>query len=198
MSTSCAIRGPRCTRRTHGLASTCLAPSRTGCAHISRPSRRTGTAHTRIRSMHSASTGTRRAPPSPAIATASTYRTRHERRPRFRGLHRATARAGCAHSRRRLPERRARSRGRVPLPRRLTVFALQWFLEFGDPEFPAFYRFDDDVVKWGAPNADNQYLRAKVAAGGTYRITAEVVGVREILISTQEGDMQLGRARVFD
>lgn len=81
---------------------------------------------------------------------------------------------------------------------RMAVFATQWFVEFADPEFPAFYRFDDDVVKWGAPNADNQYLRAKVEAGGVYRVTADVTNVREILLSTQEGDMQLGKFRVFD
>jgi hypothetical protein len=81
---------------------------------------------------------------------------------------------------------------------RMAVFATQWFVEFADPEFPAFYRFDDDVVKWGAPNADNQYLRAKVASGGVYRVTADVTGVREMLLSTQEGDMQLGKFRVFD
>jgi hypothetical protein len=81
---------------------------------------------------------------------------------------------------------------------RMAVFATQWFVEFADAEFPAFYRFDDDVVKWGAPNADNQYLRAKVGGTRTYRVTADVTGVREMLLSTQEGDMQLGKFRVFD
>lgn len=81
---------------------------------------------------------------------------------------------------------------------RMAVFATQWFVEFADPEFPAFYRFDDDVVKWGAPNADNQYLRAKVDGTAAYRVTADVTGVREMLLSTQEGDMQLGKFRVFD
>ena len=30
---------------------------------------------------------------------------------------------------------------------RLTVYALQWFLEFQDAEFPAFHRYDDDDVR---------------------------------------------------
>ena len=38
---------------------------------------------------------------------------------------------------------------------RLSQYALQWFLEFGDPRHPAFMRFCDDVVKWGSPNSDN-------------------------------------------
>jgi hypothetical protein len=92
---------------------------------------------------------------------------------------------------------RARAEGFRYLSR-MAVFATQWFVEFSDPEFPAFYRFDDDVVKWGAPNADNQYLRAKVDGSGAYRVTADVTGVREMLLSTQEGDMQLGQFRVFD
>ncbi|HEX6312916.1 MAG TPA: DUF1214 domain-containing protein [Acidimicrobiia bacterium] len=81
---------------------------------------------------------------------------------------------------------------------RLAVFALQWSIEFSDPRFPAFYRYDDDVVKWGGPNADNQYLRAKVEPAGTYRVTGNVTGLRDLIISTPEGDMQLGQYRVFE
>jgi hypothetical protein len=81
---------------------------------------------------------------------------------------------------------------------RLTVFALQSSLEFADPEFPAFYRYDDDVVKWGGPNSDNHYQRAKVDPRGTYRLTGNVAGLRELIISTPEGDMQLGQLRVFE
>jgi hypothetical protein len=81
---------------------------------------------------------------------------------------------------------------------RLAVFALQWSLDFSDPEFPAFYRYDDDVVKWGGPNADNHYQRAKIDPRGTYRITGNVAGLRELILSTPEGDMQLGQLRVFE
>jgi len=92
---------------------------------------------------------------------------------------------------------RARAEGFRHLAR-LAVFGLQWSLEFSDPEFPALYRYDDDVVKWGGPNTDNHYYRAKVEASGTYRVSGNVKGLRELIISTPEGDMQLGKARVFE
>ena len=81
---------------------------------------------------------------------------------------------------------------------RLTVFALQWHVEFADRAFPAFYRFNDDVVKWGAPNNDNHYYRAAIDPTGTYRVSGNVSGVRQLIISTPEGDMQLEKYRVFE
>lgn len=80
---------------------------------------------------------------------------------------------------------------------RLQHFALQWFVEFGDPNHPAFMRFDDDVTRWGAPNSDNNYLRARIAAGNVYRITGNLTGTKEILLSIQAGDMALGRPEVL-
>jgi hypothetical protein len=81
---------------------------------------------------------------------------------------------------------------------RLSVFALQLYLDFADTEFPALFRYDDDVTKWGGPNADNHYQRAKLDPRGTYRISGNVRGLREIIVSTPEGDMQLGKLRVFE
>lgn len=81
---------------------------------------------------------------------------------------------------------------------RLAVMALQSYLEFGDPDFPAFHRYDDDAVKWGGPNVDNQYLRARIDGRGEYRITGDVTGVRDLILSTNEGDMQLGQYGVFE
>ena len=49
---------------------------------------------------------------------------------------------------------------------RLAVMALQSYLEFGDADFPAFHRYDDDAVQWGGPNVDNQYLRARIDGHG--------------------------------
>lgn len=91
---------------------------------------------------------------------------------------------------------RARAEGYRHLSR-LTVYALQWFVDFQDTEFPAFHRYDDDVVKWGGPNADNHYLRAKVDPRGTYRISLDATGLRDLIVSTPEGDMQLEQYRVF-
>ena len=90
----------------------------------------------------------------------------------------------------------ARAEGHRHLAR-LTAFALQWFVDFGDPLHPAFLRFDDDVLKWGGPNADNTYLRARIDARETYRVWANVRGVRALIISTPEGDLQMGAQRVF-
>ena len=45
---------------------------------------------------------------------------------------------------------------------RLSMFAQQLYLEFSDPAHPAFFRFGDDVLKWGATNVDNNYLRTHV------------------------------------
>jgi hypothetical protein len=80
---------------------------------------------------------------------------------------------------------------------RLTVYALQWFLEFQDADFPAFHRYDDDVVKWGGPNADNHYLRAKVDPRTSYRLTLDARGLRNLIVSTPEGEMQFDQYRVF-
>ncbi len=80
---------------------------------------------------------------------------------------------------------------------RLAVMALQSYLEFGDVDFPAFHRYDDDAVKWGGPNVDNQYLRARVDPTGTYRVVGNVSGVRDLIVSTNEGDMQLGEYGVY-
>lgn len=80
---------------------------------------------------------------------------------------------------------------------RQATFAIQHAMEFRDPDFPAFHRFDDDVTKWGGPNADNNYLRCAIDPAGTYRLTADVAGCREAILSLGEGDMQLGQYGVF-
>lgn len=80
---------------------------------------------------------------------------------------------------------------------RQLVFAVQHAVEFRDPDFPAFHRFDDDVTKWGGPNADNHYLRCAVDPSGRYRLTADVTGCRDVILSLGEGDMQLGQYGVF-
>ena len=80
---------------------------------------------------------------------------------------------------------------------RQLVFALQDAVEFRDPDFPAFHRYDDDVTKWGGPNADNHYLRCAIDPDGLYRLTADVSGCREAILSLSEGDMQLEKYGIF-
>lgn len=91
---------------------------------------------------------------------------------------------------------RDRAEGLRALTRQVT-FALQHAMEFRDPDFPAFHRYDDDVTKWGGPNADNNYLRCAIDPTGTYRLSADVTGCREAILSLGEGDMQLGQYGVF-
>lgn len=80
---------------------------------------------------------------------------------------------------------------------RVAIHALQSAVEHGDPAFPTFHRFDDDVVKWGGPNVDNVYLRARVDADYGYRVTGNLAGVRNVIVSVVEGDMQLDQYGVF-
>jgi hypothetical protein len=81
---------------------------------------------------------------------------------------------------------------------RQVVFALQDAVEFSDGERPALFRYDDDVTKWGGPNVDNNYLRCAVDPAGTYRLSGDVTGCREILFSLNAGDMQLGHVVIHD
>jgi hypothetical protein len=80
---------------------------------------------------------------------------------------------------------------------RLQGFAMQWYLEFDDPEHPAFFRFGDEIYKWGSLNADNQYLRARIESSGTYRIYGNIGGVSELLISLHDGEIIYGKTAVL-
>jgi hypothetical protein len=76
---------------------------------------------------------------------------------------------------------------------RLTVLALQWFVDFDDVDFPRFFRHDDDITQWGGPNIDNTYLRARIGGEGTYRLSGNIATVREVIISIGDGDMHEGK-----
>lgn len=80
---------------------------------------------------------------------------------------------------------------------RLVVHALQLEVEAGDPRHPAFIRYETPHNQWGGPNPDNIYLRAQVDPRITYRIWADVRGVRQAIFSLNEGEMQLGEYGVF-
>jgi hypothetical protein len=80
---------------------------------------------------------------------------------------------------------------------RLAHLAHLIYLEFGDTTRPSLFRFGDDVTPYGATNTDNNYYRAAVDPGGTYRIAGDVSGVKELLISVHEGEMALGRPSVL-
>ncbi len=71
-------------------------------------------------------------------------------------------------------------------------------LHLEDPDQPRFLRNPDSLAKWGAENADNQYLWARVRSDARYRLHGRRRGVFEFLIETKEGYMQLGDDAVYD
>ena len=75
---------------------------------------------------------------------------------------------------------------------RLVTHATQLEVEAGDPRFPRFVRYEMPGHQWGGPNPDNTYLRANVDPACAYRVWADVGGVRQLIVSLHEGDMQLG------
>ena len=80
---------------------------------------------------------------------------------------------------------------------RLVVYAAQMELEAGDPLHPDFVRYETPHNQWGGPNPDNIYLRANVDPDETYRVWADVSGMRQAIFSLNEGDMQLGEMGVY-
>jgi len=80
---------------------------------------------------------------------------------------------------------------------RLVVFATRMELEAGDPQFPQFVRYETPDNQWGGPNPDNVYYRATVDPDTSYRVWADVRGVRQAIFSLHEGDMQLGEYGVY-
>jgi hypothetical protein len=80
---------------------------------------------------------------------------------------------------------------------RQVVIALQGELEHGDPVHPSFHRYEEPWAQWGGPNPDNVYCRAPIEPAGTYRVRADVTGVRQLIVSLVDGDMHLDRYGVF-
>jgi hypothetical protein len=80
---------------------------------------------------------------------------------------------------------------------RQVVLALQGELEHADPRHPSFHRYEEPWAQWGGPNPDNVYVRAPIDPAGTYRVTADVTGVRQLIVSLVDGDMHLDRYGVF-
>jgi len=70
-------------------------------------------------------------------------------------------------------------------------------LELADPARPRFFRNPDSSSRWGAENADNQYLWARVDPALRYEIRGERGTAFDFLIEVKEGYMQLGDERNF-
>ena len=80
---------------------------------------------------------------------------------------------------------------------RLWAMASQLYLEFSSADHPTFFRYGDDVTTFGATNVDNQYLRTFVDPAGSYRISGDVAGSKEILFSVQDGEFLYGKTAVL-
>jgi hypothetical protein len=70
-------------------------------------------------------------------------------------------------------------------------------LQIADPDQPRIWRNPDSFAKWGAENADNQYLWARLRSDASYLVTGQRGSAYDFLIEVKEGFMQLGDDRVF-
>jgi len=79
----------------------------------------------------------------------------------------------------------------------LAEVALQQQLHGADPAFPRFVANPNPNAKWGAENADNRYLWARVDPDSVYRVSGRRGTSFELLFEAKQGFMQLGQPRNF-
>jgi hypothetical protein len=70
---------------------------------------------------------------------------------------------------------------------------LGWAIGYPDAEFPAFFRQNDLVVRWGGPNVDQVTRRARVSADGTYRVSGSMGACEDFILTVKDGDMHMER-----
>lgn len=80
---------------------------------------------------------------------------------------------------------------------RLLGHAMKNEVQCADPLFPEIMRDEEPHMQWGGPNPDNTYYRAAISPGHEYRVWGNLRGVRELIFSLNEGDMQLMEFGVF-
>ena len=80
---------------------------------------------------------------------------------------------------------------------RLISYATQMEIEYGDPAFPQLCRHMQPHNQWGGPNPDNRYMRAAIHPDHAYRVWGTLAGVRQMILSLHQGDMQLGQFGVY-
>jgi hypothetical protein len=66
-----------------------------------------------------------------------------------------------------------------------------------DPDRPRFVRNPDSLARWGAENADNQYLWARIRPDARYRICGLRETAYDFLVEVKQGYMQLGDAENY-
>jgi len=79
----------------------------------------------------------------------------------------------------------------------LAEVALEQQLHGADPAFPRFVANPNVNAKWGAENADNRYLWARVDPEAVYRVRGDRGTSFEVLFEAKQGFMQLGEPRNF-
>ncbi len=79
----------------------------------------------------------------------------------------------------------------------LAEVALEQQLHGADPAIPRFVANPNANAKWGAENADNRYLWARVDPGAVYRVRGDRGTSFELLFEAKQGFMQLGEPRNF-
>jgi hypothetical protein len=79
----------------------------------------------------------------------------------------------------------------------LAAAGIRHAFDLADPDHPRFLRNPDSTSKWGAENADNLYLLAKIRSDRSYRIVGTRGSAYTFLVETKQGYMQLGRDRNF-
>ena len=87
---------------------------------------------------------------------------------------------------------RARAEGYRHLANQVVGW-LGWSIGYPDAELPAFFRQNDQVVRWGGPNVDQVTRRARVSAEGTYRIAGNMGACEDFILTVKDGDMHMER-----
>jgi hypothetical protein len=76
----------------------------------------------------------------------------------------------------------------------LAAAGIRHAFDLADVDRPRFLRNPDSASKWGAENADNLYLLAKIRSDRSYKIVGRRNTAYTFLIETKQGYMQLGRS----
>ena len=87
---------------------------------------------------------------------------------------------------------RARAEGYRHLANQVVAW-LGWAIGYPDADFPAFFRQNDLVVRWGGPNVDQVTRRARIDAGGTYRVAGNMGTCEDFILTVKDGDMHMDR-----
>ncbi len=70
---------------------------------------------------------------------------------------------------------------------------LSWEIGYPHATHPAFFRQNDQVVRWGGPNVDQVTRRARVSGDGIYELTGTMGACEEFILTVKDGDMHMER-----